>query len=48
LHDRPVDAHASELSAYAADGHYGLRISARVYNEATACDRLAEAVAGLG
>ena len=47
LHDRIVDDHAIELPAYAADGHYWLRISAQVYNEAEEYDRLAEAVAGL-
>ena len=48
LHDRLVDGHAIELPTYATDGHYWLRISAQVYNEAEEYDRLAEAVAGLG
>ena len=48
LHDRLVEAHAIELAAYAADGHCWLRISARVSNEATEYDGLAEAAAGLG
>jgi isopenicillin-N epimerase len=47
LHDRLVDAHGIELPAYDADGHYWLRISAQVYNEAEEYDRLAEAVEGL-